>query len=33
MDPALEAVRMAYARGELTDEEFGQRRERLLHEE
>lgn len=28
-DPALEELRTAYARGELTDEEFEQRRERL----
>ena len=32
-DPALGALRLAYARGELTDEEFEQRRERLVHEE
>jgi putative membrane protein len=28
-DPALEELRTAYARGELTDEEFEQRRQRL----
>lgn len=28
-DPALEELRVAYARGELTDEEFETRRERL----
>ena len=28
-DPAVEALRLAYARGELTDEEFETRRERL----
>lgn len=28
-DPALEELRTAYARGELTDEEFEERRERL----
>ncbi|MGM0591951.1 MAG: SHOCT domain-containing protein [Halobacteriota archaeon] len=28
-DPALEALRVAYARGDLTDEEFERRRERL----
>lgn len=28
-DPAMEELRVAYARGELTDEEFEQRRERL----
>lgn len=28
-NPALEELRMAYARGDLTDEEFQQRRERL----
>lgn len=28
-DPALEELRTAYARGDLTDEEFEQRRERL----
>lgn len=33
VDPALEGVRLAYARGELTDEEFEQRRERLEREE
>ena len=31
-DPALEELRLAYARGELTDEEFEQRRERLERE-
>lgn len=28
-DPALEALRVAYARGEFSDEEFERRRERL----
>lgn len=28
-DPAIEELRQAYARGDLTDEEFEQRRERL----
>ncbi|MFB6131115.1 MAG: SHOCT domain-containing protein [Salinigranum sp.] len=28
-DPALEELRMAYARGELTDQEYEERRERL----
>ena len=28
-DPALEALRLAYARGDLSDEEFEQRRQRL----
>lgn len=28
-DPALEELRMAYARGELSDEEFEERRDRL----
>lgn len=28
-DPALEALRMAYARGELSEEEYEERRERL----
>ncbi|WP_306057947.1 SHOCT domain-containing protein [Natronococcus wangiae] len=28
-DPALEELRLAYARGELSDEEFEERRERL----
>lgn len=32
-DPALEELRVAYARGELTDEEFEERRERLRREE
>ncbi|MCU4744526.1 SHOCT domain-containing protein [Natronoglomus mannanivorans] len=32
-DPALEELRAAYARGDLTDEEFEQRRERLRREE
>ena len=32
-DPALEELRRAYARGDLTDEEFDRRRERLLREE
>lgn len=32
-DPAMEELRMAYARGDLTDEEFEARRERLEHEE
>ena len=31
-DPALEALRRAYARGELTDEEFEERRTRLQRE-
>ena len=32
-DAALDALRQAYARGELTSEEFEQRRERLQREE
>ncbi|WP_090623228.1 SHOCT domain-containing protein [Natrinema salaciae] len=32
-DPALEELRTAYARGDLTDEEFENRRERLRREE
>lgn len=32
-DPAIEELRVAYARGELTDEEFEERRERLRQEE
>ena len=32
-DPALEELRQAYARGDLTDEEFDRRRERLRREE
>ncbi|RKD89016.1 SHOCT domain-containing protein [Halopiger aswanensis] len=32
-DPALEELRAAYARGDLTDEEFERRRERLQREE
>ncbi len=32
-DPALEELRAAYARGDLSDEEFEQRRERLKQEE
>lgn len=32
-DPALEELRLAYARGDLTDEEFDKRRERLRAEE
>ncbi len=32
-DPAIEQLRNAYARGEITDEEFEQRRERLQREE
>ncbi|WP_222913279.1 SHOCT domain-containing protein [Natrinema sp. SYSU A 869] len=32
-DPALEELRAAYARGDLTDEEFEERRERLRREE
>ncbi|MBZ6496845.1 SHOCT domain-containing protein [Natrinema longum] len=32
-DPALEELRTAYARGDLTDEEFESRRERLRREE
>ncbi|MCU4975701.1 SHOCT domain-containing protein [Halobacteria archaeon AArc-m2/3/4] len=31
-DPALEELRAAYARGDLTDEEFEKRRERLQRE-
>lgn len=31
-DEALEALRLAYARGELTEEEYDQRRERLERE-
>lgn len=31
-DPALEELRLAYARGDLTDEEFEERRETLLRE-
>ena len=31
-DPALEELRAAYARGDLTDEEFEQRRKRLRRE-
>lgn len=31
-DPALEELRAAYARGDLTDEEFEERRERLRRE-
>lgn len=31
-DPALEELRLAYARGELSDEEFETRRERLSRE-
>ena len=31
-DPAIEELRTAYARGELTDEEFEERRERLRRE-
>jgi putative membrane protein len=31
-DPALEELRRAYARGDLTDEEFEHRRERLGRE-
>ena len=31
-DPALEELRMAYARGDLTDEEFEERRRRLHRE-
>ncbi|MFC4437512.1 MULTISPECIES: SHOCT domain-containing protein [Natrialbaceae] len=31
-DPALEELRVAYARGELSDEEFEERRERLRRE-
>lgn len=31
-DPALEALRITYARGEITDEEFAQRRDRLENE-
>lgn len=32
-DPAMEELRLAYARGDLTDEEFEQRRERLEADE
>lgn len=32
-DPALEELRLAYARGELTDEEFEQRRDALERED
>lgn len=32
-DPALEELRMAYARGDLSEEEFEERRSRLLREE
>lgn len=32
-DPALEALRVASARGDLSDEEFEHRRERLRGEE
>jgi len=32
-DPAIEELRAAYARGDLTDEEFDRRRERLQREE
>ncbi|WP_338042744.1 SHOCT domain-containing protein [Natronococcus amylolyticus] len=32
-DPALEALRVAYARGELSDEEFEKRRDRLRGED
>ncbi len=32
-DPALEELRLAYARGDLSDEQFEQRRERLQREE
>lgn len=32
-DPALKELRTAYARGELSDEEFESRRSRLQHEE
>ncbi|MFC6989957.1 SHOCT domain-containing protein [Haloplanus sp. GCM10025708] len=31
-DPALEELRLAYARGELSDEEFEERRQRLRGE-
>lgn len=31
-DPALEELRLAYARGEVNDEEYERRRERLLEE-
>lgn len=31
-DPALEELRVAYARGDLSDEEFEERRERLTRE-
>ncbi|MFP8953731.1 SHOCT domain-containing protein [Natrialbaceae archaeon A-arb3/5] len=32
-DPALEELRLAYARGDISDEEFKQRRERLRRDE
>jgi putative membrane protein len=32
-DPALEELRQAYARGDISDEEFDQRRERLERDE
>jgi len=32
-DPALEELRLAYARGDLSDEEFEERRERLSRDE
>lgn len=32
-DPAIEELRLAYARGDLSDEEFEQRRDRLQREE
>ncbi len=32
-DPAIEELRLAYARGDLTEEEFEERRERLRREE
>lgn len=32
-DPALEELRTAYARGELSDEEYEERRERFRREE
>ncbi|WP_394739319.1 SHOCT domain-containing protein [Natronococcus roseus] len=32
-DPALEVLRVAYARGELSDEEFEKRRDRIRRED
>lgn len=33
VDPAVEELRRAYARGDLSDEEYDRRRERLTREE